>query len=248
MSCFYDHRRVRLGRYLSKQDSRNLVLSNYTRTSGLVFPAECRWDLIKPALNWGMAGNDSYGNCVIATAAHIIDSDESNEFKIDTTISDKAVISLSKEMDALDGYNILDRLKYWRKFSMWDRSLWAFAMLRGLDDSLVKYSIFHFGSLDVGVNLPNAWRNTDVWDTGIGRSFNPGSWGGHSVPLLGYDNSFLYACTWGVIVPMTWPAFHMYCDERYVTLLPSWIAKERISPSGVDLIALHNDLATIGLP
>jgi hypothetical protein len=148
-------------------------------------------------------------------------------------------------MGALNGYNILDRLNYWRKNGMWGHALWAYAAVDLQQSDLVKFGINEFGALDIGVNLPNAWQDADTWDVGTGRSYIPGSWGGHSVPLIGYDAEYLYVCTWGSIVSMTWPALRVYCDEAYVAILPDWIAKDQKSPSGFDLPALHNDLFSI---
>jgi hypothetical protein len=101
---------------------------------------------------------------------------------------------------------------------------------------------FSLGAIDIGVNLPNGWRGADVWEANQGR---PGSWGGHSVPLIGYDAEYLYAVSWGQVIPMSYAALDQYVDEAYAVISPDWIAKDGITPSGFDLIKMRADLTAV---
>lgn len=232
-----------LGRYPSRPDPRTLRLSDYADPAAPPPPPQRLWQT--PVSDWGVMGNNLYGNCTIVTPAHAILAWRANELSDTRRISDNAVIELSREMGALNGYNILDRLRYWRKLGMWANLLWAFASVDPLDRPSIARAINTFGVVDIGVNLPLAWRNADEWTTGTGRNYRPGSWGGHSVPLVGYDKTNVYAVTWGQIVPMTWDALTTYCDEAYALIDPDWIAGDSFSPSGLDLNAMHVDLMTI---
>lgn len=162
-----------------------------------------------------------------------------------TPITDSAIIALSRDMGALHGYNILDRLKYWRRSSMFGNFLWAFAAVDLTNVEAVKSAVNAFGGLDIGVNLPSAWQDSDVWDIGSGRGYRPGSWGGHSVPIVGYDENYLFVSTWGEIVPMTWAALPVFCDEGYALIDPTWLANGAVTPSNYDLETLHRDLKAL---
>jgi hypothetical protein len=233
-----------LGRNPSRHDPRTLQLRSYEPIKLPTPPAECRWD--SAITDWGVMGNDTYGNCVIATAGHLILAWRANELHDTTRIADAAVVELSKTMGALHGYNILDRLKYWRKNQMWANPVWAFAQTNPTDATEIRNAISIFGAADIGINLPNAWRTAEVWDTGTGRAYNPGSWGGHSVPIVGYDASYLYVVTWGAVQKMTWAALLKYCDESYAIIDRDWLAAEtHTTPSGYDLAAMHADLQAI---
>jgi hypothetical protein len=229
-----------LGRTPYRPDSRTLRLANYRKPKLNQIPAQRYWH--KSITDWGVMGNDTLGNCVIVTPAHAILVWRANELDDTRRIADAAVIELSRQMGATNGYNILDRLKYWRKESMWSNRLWAFAAIDPDDIVQIKDTINTFGVADIGINLPIAWQGAPEWTTGAGRSYRPGSWGGHSVPLAGYDEDFVYAVSWGKIIPMTWDALPEYCDEAYALIDALWIARDAVTPCGYDLQAIRAEL------
>lgn len=96
---------LKLGKLPKLEDKRTLRLSKYMEVPKA--PPVVSWHDFKPVSDWGMCGNDIYGNCVIATAAHIIDCAKANESQNYHRILDEDVIRLSMEMGALDGYYIL---------------------------------------------------------------------------------------------------------------------------------------------
>jgi len=229
-----------LGRIPSPTDARTLRLANYVRIDATPAPPARLWHRDIP--DWGQAGNDKYGNCVIATAAHAILNWRANELKDTTKIADNAVIELSREMHALNGYTLLDRNKWWRNKTMWSDRLWAFMLIDAADLKQVAIAINSFGVADAGLLMPRAWINEKIWDTGSGANYKPNTWGAHSVPIVGYDETYLYLVTWGYVQKITWSAVATYCDECYALIDPNWIAGDFISPSGLDLEKLHADL------
>lgn len=233
----------KLGRSPSIRDPRTLRLASYADPSRPSPPPERRWDA--SISDWGVMGNDDYGNCVIVTPAHMLLSWRANELGDFQRITDAAVIDLSRSMGAMNGFNILDRLKYWRKHSMWSDFLYAFASVDPRDRTLLKDVVNTFGAADIGLNMPLGWQGQEVWGTGHGPRWRPNTWGGHSVPILGYDETLAYVCTWGAIQAVTWEAIETYCDEAYACLDGSWIASDGISPSGFDLTRLHADLKEV---
>ena len=233
----------RLGKTAPRLDRRTLQLHRYITPDLPTPPITRRWDAA--ATDWGVMGNDQYGNCVIATAAHAILTWRANELGDTARITDSAVVDLSREMGALDGYNILDRLSYWRKHGMWGHPLWAYAQIASSNTELLKSAIDIFGAADIGLALPTAWKDAPVWDTGHGRRYVEGSWGLHSVPVVGYDANQVYVVTWGAIQPMTWRGFLSYCDEAYALITPDWLARQGTTPSGFDLETLRASLDVV---
>jgi hypothetical protein len=233
----------RLGCIPSRRDPRTLQLARYLAADLPPPPDTRRWDT--PVTRWGVQGNDRYGNCVICTAAHALQAWAANESGDKEPIADAAVIELSRQMGATNGYMILDRLIYWRKNEMWANRLWAFAAVNPTDPNLMRHAINSLGCADIALSMPAAWQSQEIWGTGSGRAFRPGSWGEHSVPLVGYDADHVYMVTWGAIQAMTWAALAEYSGEAYALINPEWIKADSQSPSGFDLEALHADLREV---
>jgi hypothetical protein len=233
----------KLGRLPSRRDRRTLRLAHYRRPRIVAPPAARLWH--NGITDWGVMGNNNYGNCVIVTAAHMLLCWRANELDDTKRLTDSAVIELSTTMGALDGYNILDRLNYWRQKGMWSDRLWLYAAVDPSDPDEVKAAINDFGGLDIGLNMPRAWQDKQVWDTGTGLAYRPNSWGGHSVPVVGYDADNLYVVTWGAIQKLTYAALATYSDEAYALVDENWLAKDGITPSAFDLPALYEQLKAI---
>lgn len=232
-----------LGRLPSQHDPRTLRFAKYLLPAIPPPPDIRRWDA--KLSDWGVMGNDRFGNCVIVTAAHALLAWRTNELDDTKRITDSAVVELSRTMGALDGFNILERLKYWRREGMWADKIEAFAAVDQTDQTAIRHAINIFGCADIGLNMPAAWKKQTIWSTGRGPRYRPNSWGGHSVPIVGYDRENLYVVTWGEIQAMTWAALTAYCDEAYAIIDKNWTALDNITPSGVDLATLRADLAVI---
>lgn len=240
-----------LGRLPSKQDTRTLKLADYLAPLLPRPPQAVNWYRALPENSWGVMGNARLGNCVICTAAHIIDAAEANESEDYLPIPDEVVIDLSYEMDATQGYTILERLKHWRKTGMFESQIEAFVQAPLHDTNLLKNIIYIFGHADIGVWMPSAWQDhPHFWDSGNSWLYRPGGWGGHSVCLVGYEPDEKYgtiykAVSWGRITDVTQAAIDDYVDEIWVSLLPSWYALDGIAPSELSLEKLREDLALV---
>jgi len=233
----------RLGRLPSIRDPRTLRLERYVAPPLPPPPESVDWS--KPITSWPAAGNDRYGDCVFAAASHEIHLWSANTGQA-RVIDDAEVVATYLRYSPRDsGYNILDRLKLWRRDGLWDQKLWAFAALDPHNHTLVRSAISLFGTLDVGVNLPSAWQGAELWDTGPGWRYKPGTWGGHSVPIIAYSADFLVAVTWGDTVRLTWRALDYYFDEAYALIDPLWLRLNGTTPDGLDLPGLRHDLDAI---
>jgi hypothetical protein len=140
----------------------------------------------------------------------------------------------------------LDVLRYWRETGVGGHHIGAFAGVSLHDESLVRTGAYLFGGLYIGLALPLTAQHQDVWDwTGtLSGPAAPGSWGGHAVDIVGYDDGGLTFVTWGSLKRMTWRFWERYVDEVYALLSNDFLNGDR-APNGFDLTALKADLALV---
>lgn len=250
----------KLGKLDARHDNRTLRLERYLGPGLLPAPPAISW--ATPIGSWAMMANDRLGDCGLAAAGHLIQewtTDESSPF----TPSDDQIISAYSAVsgyDPLTGENdngvvLLDALNYWRQTGVAGRKIQAFASIPPSASEMIKQSVLLFGGAYIGLQLPISAQNKDVWTVNhgswLGNLFHynlddePGSWGGHCVPIVAYDTNFLYVVTWGAILKMTWAFFAKYCDEAYAVLSPDWYSSKGVTPSGLDAKQLIADLALI---
>ena len=99
----------------------------------------------------------------------------------------------------------------------------------------------------IGLQLPLSAQNQvgSEWAVTTGQDALAGSWGGHCVPLSGYDQNTLWCVTWGKLQAMTWQFLTTYCDEAFVLLATDWIAASGQSPSRMAWGQLLADLQNL---
>lgn len=69
------------------------------------------------------------------------------------------------------------------------------------------------------------------WTVVNGAGSEPGSWGGHAVAAVGYDQDGLLVISWGKPARVDWSFYEKYNDESFVALSDLWVTKDKPSPS-----------------
>jgi hypothetical protein len=214
-------------------------------------PAPAVVDYGRSVSGWTMMANDNIGDCTCAAAGHLIElwTANNNEEQIP---ADGDIISA---YEAITGYNPndpstdqggveLDVLNYWRATGIANHKIEAFVSVGPDNTDHVRSAVYIFGGCYIGLGLPKSAQNQDVWDVPAGGATGDGaarSWGGHAVPVIGYDADGLTVVTWGVTKKMTWNFWAAYCDEAYAILSPDWDINA-VAPNGIDTAALNADL------
>jgi len=249
----------RLGKKPKRVDRRTLQLRNYLTPALPPPPGSVAWQDQVPRSAWNIDGNDRYGDCTIAAAAHLIEAWTYNarpatplNIPPTTVVSD--YLSLTGGQD--DGLDLLTVLNSWRKAGLPTGGASPDVILAYAEVALgnlteLRQAIALFGGAYIGVVLPDyilsqplgaAW---DVPSTGPPPSPDPNN--GHCVPLLGFDGTSFSCVTWGVVTPVTAAFLTAYMDEGYAVLDPhDWVAPGTgVAPSGFDLAQLQQDLSEI---
>ncbi len=245
---------MKLGKKAPRHDARTLKLATYLQSSLPKAPDVVQWSSKVKA--WGLYLNDVVGDCAVASAANLIrcwsangqnKEDDPPEWLVLTTY---AFLSGYDPSDATTDVGLveLDVLKYWRQSGFGGYKIEAFAAVdpQRLDE--VRAGIWLFGGLYVGLELPEAWETrSDVWDVGQGQAYQRGSWGGHAVPIVGYDARGVTIVTWGGTRLVTWAAWQKYGSEAWACIAPEFTNNGK-APNGFDLAALRQDLQALHAP
>lgn len=204
----------------------------------------------------GMLGNDHYGDCVWAGAAHetILWNAEADNFP---TFTDANVLS---DYSAVTGFNPNDHAtdqgtdmqlaaKYRQNTGVLDAAgkrhkVGAYLALSKGNKAQIMQAIFLFGAVGIGINFPNSamdqFNAGQDWTVVKGSSLE----GGHYIPGISYDKNFVYIVTWGKIIRASWAFIKKYMDEGIVYLSPEMLLAGK-SLEGFDLAQLQADLTAI---
>lgn len=254
----------RLGRLPARHDPRTLRLASYLRPEALP-PAPRQISWAPPGVSWPVMQNDQVGDCTIAAAGHMIECwtgdtrRTASGLPYPQIVPDAEIIAAYSAVCGYDpktgvndnGAVVLDVLNYWRKTGIGGHTIEAFVSIDPQNLDHCRLATFLFGGLYLGLSLPataqgsigDEWSVTPRWRWRAAD--NPGSWGGHAVPVVAYDPWHVWVVTWGQIQAMTWGFFNLYCEEAWAVLSPDWFAGAK-APSGFDLAALRSDLAALG--
>jgi hypothetical protein len=242
----------KLGKLPARHDKRALCLADYI--GNLPPPPDvCDWG--KKVLDWPMMKNDDIGDCTIAGAGHLQQLWTTN-LGIPIVPTDAQVVSAYSE---ISGYNpvtgendngaaLIDVLNTWRTSGLFNHKIEAFTSLEPKNHNHVMQAIDLFGGIYLGFELPKSVEDKNIWSVPpqgpVGQGA-PGSLGGHCVVAGAYNHNYIFVISWGMVIPVTWNFWNIYCDESYAILSPDWINNKDIAPSGFDLASLQKDLKAV---
>ena len=224
-------------------------LSTYV-TTALPTPAASVNPPANNRTNWGMDGNDTWGDCTIAGADHV-------------TLADATIASEPYQAPTLDqvkqtyfgltggadsGLVLSAVLRAWQTTGLFGTTLSAYAPVHVTNSVLLRQCIDFFGTAYVGVNLPKPAEGqfktdgTGVWDL-TGTAEDHDMLGGHCICLVGYDATHYIGVTWGATVLISLQWWARYADEAWATITQSFVERGG-DARGINLATLQHDLAS----
>jgi hypothetical protein len=248
-----DHSGMKLGKQSARHDPRTLLFEKYLTAALPPAPPQVDWT---PAVagGWPMMANDRIGDCTCAAAGHMIEEWTANAGN-QVIPSDVAIV---KAYESITGYNPndpstdhgaveIDVLNYWRRTGIAGHKVAAYVKLTPGNLDHIKAAANLFGGCYIGLALPKTAQTQDVWDVPPGGPHGdgaPGGWGGHAVPVVGYDGTGPTVVTWGALKTMTWNFWTAYCDEAYAILSLDFFNNGK-DPQGFDMTTLSADLQQV---
>ena len=247
----HDPSMCRLGKLRAVHDPRTLRLARYLPRHLPPPPPAVDWtaDMTTPL---GMMLNDAIGDCTVATAGHMTQvwTDRAGNPYVPADADILTAYEAISGYDPATGRNDdgaveLDVLKYWRKTGIAGRRIEAFVSVDPHQPELIEQAVALFEGAYVGIALPTSAQDQDIWAVpaaGLRGDGEPGSWGGHAVPIVGYDADGLTVVTWGALKRMTWGFVAAYMDEAYAIISPDMLELDGRTPLELDLTQLRADL------
>lgn len=249
----------KLGKAPRRFDPRTLKMARYMNLAALP-PAPLVCNRLSAVTNLGSMLNNDIGDCTIATVGHLV--------QCWTAEAGKQVIipdsDIQAAYSAITGYNPadpntdtgaveIDVLNFWRKEGVGGHKIGAYASLPLTNVEYLKQSISILGGAFAGIDLPSYLQDASQWlpPTILQRIRNlatPGSWGGHAVPFVAYDQQFLYVISWGTIVPVAYAFIYgslPYCDELYGVFSVDQLNDSGLTPTGLNNAQANADLQQI---
>ncbi len=143
-----------------------------------------------------------------------------------------------------------DVLKYWTTTGVGGSKIEAYTTLEPGNNVELRAGIYLMGGVYIGLQMPitaNAQtKHNGTWSLVPGYQTNPdakpGSWGGHAIPLIGYNSQSLVTISWGMPINITWGFLNYYADEFYAPLSSEWVSAGNVAPNHFDLAQLQADM------
>ena len=202
-----------------------------------------------------MLGNDQYGDCVWAGAAHetmLWNKEAARTVAFNNTgvLKDYSAVTGFKPNDPStdNGTDMQVAASYRRKTGVLDgqgkrHKVTAYLALKVGDIDQLALAIYLFGATGIGIKFPGSamdqFNAGKPWDVVSNAKIE----GGHYIPGVGRDQSGnIVIVTWGKTQLMTPRFFKKYCDEVIAYVSTEAIATGGKTLDGFDLVQLEKDL------
>lgn len=255
-----DRQAGKLGKLPAKHSPKDLLLAEFRDDTKRYTQAPIGFGHYRLVPDFGMLGNDSYGDCVFAGSDHETmmwnaEAGVTVEFTAENALSDySAVTGFDPNDPSTDqGTVVHDALDYRRHTGVVDaqgqrHQIGAYMAVEPGNFAHVLEAVYAFGVVGIGFEFPASAM--DQFNRGKPWTYVRGSKieGGHYVPVVGRPGAeTLDVVTWGKVQPMTRRFFTNYCDEAFALLSPEMLTGGK-SLEGFDLNALNAALSALGKP
>jgi hypothetical protein len=210
--------------------------------------------------DWRMLGNDRYGDCVWAGAAHEHMLLNKVVHRLDVPFTDDSVLGDYSAVTGFDpsdpntdqGTNVHDALSYRRKTGIADANgtrhqIGAYVSLDPKNWEHLEQAAYIFGAVGIGIQFPDSamkqFAKGEPWAPVDGAKIE----GGHYVPVVGslHSATEATAITWGKRQVFTVAFYEQYNDEAWVYITPDELRTNGTGLHGFDMEKLNAYLGAL---
>jgi hypothetical protein len=210
--------------------------------------------------DWGMLGNDQYGDCVWAGAAHEHMLLNKVVNGIDVPFDETAVLGDYSAVTGFDpndpstdgGTDVHTALSYRRKTGIADSNgtrhqIGAYVSLDPKSWEHLEQATYIFGAVGIGIEFPSSamdqFNNGEPWDVVEGATIE----GGHYVPTVGSLQAAgeVSVLTWGKRQVLTQAFYEQYNDEAWTYVTPEQLREDGTGLHGFDVEKLNSYLGAL---
>lgn len=244
------HGKVFLGLDKSKPHSFKLLpLSNYSKPSAIAYPPVFAWE--RP-LNWGMLGNDTVGDCVIAKTLHqimawaaVAHAGSPVDFTAQQAIDlYSAVTGYNPSDPSTDqGTDPLAMLQYWKANGVYGHKIEGGVGLDISNLDALKAAIYVFGGIELDINVPSYVLNVPAGGSWSNVGGDQSILGGHSILAVGYGSEGFRIASWGTTYTANLDFWSQFLIGATAAVSTDFIEQSGRTPgAGLDLEGLLADL------
>lgn len=171
--------------------------------------------------DWGMLGNQTYGDCGVAGIQHGFMTDAADTGETETFPTDQqAVDYYLKYTGGQDNGVVLSKLlAYVRQNGYYGHTVSAYAPVQIRDVPMLQQAVslydFAYCGIVITQGMMDAYHAGQPWRL---ADLESPVLGGHCVPVVGYDETGLSIVTWGAIQRVTYPAWYWMAEEAWCVL------------------------------
>lgn len=216
-----------------------------------------RWSAVPPE-TWGMDDNDRVGDCTVADVDHELKAVQVAAGNAEVQSTADEVLAAYSAITCYDpadpstdqGAEMQTVREYWQLHGITLggqlHQIIMFAEIDIHDVTVAQWCLDEFGSVGVGVNLPQS----AIDQTNAGRPWDVvpddgGILGGHAVALVGYDQQGPVFLTWGCVQRATWAWWRRYVEEAWASFLREITDAKGNSPTHETLYQLGQEIAAL---
>lgn len=208
-------------------------------------------DYLDTVPSWILGMNDRYGDCSLVGAANFILALTTLAL-LGIHLSDAEILAFYTLVAGFNpndpstdtGCVLANVLLKWHTVGIKHANgvdrIDGFASLDPSDHERIKQVVAHIGPVYIGVNLPEAWEDANVWDVSTAGTKIAG---GHCVLVIGYTAAGPLIVSWGQVFTLTWAGWDKYVEEAHAVLSQDALEANGFNPAHVNWAGLESYMA-----